>query len=251
MALYDRLFNANRLRSLIFTCTTREAEYFGRLLQLILEDLSRWHKNELVPVDADNKASKERIGAYEKEGKGTATEPHLGFALTLNEEGKPETFVEHTAFKDALFRWHKNLNTALKSCLAGTEWMHIRNAITVLNAVLDSFPAVDFMASQFMAQLQKIAKQEAASATATPGTEGNRVDLSVAAQGVMSALRKRESKWVMVQAFRTNAVSRFLSGSLPSKLTFCDQAGGPQTDADKPTSELRPNAPEFKPGDAT
>ncbi|KAH7324631.1 transcription factor/nuclear export subunit protein 2-domain-containing protein [Stachybotrys elegans] len=224
MALYDRLFNANRLRSLIFTCTVREAEYMGRFLKLILEDLSRWHKNapgNEIP----------RVGAYEKEGKGPKDHPHFGFALTLDDNGNPQTFVEHAQFKDLLFRWHKNLNTALKTCLAGTEWMHIRNAITVLRSVLDFFPAVDFMATQFASQLQKISKQEAASKTATEGEEGHRVDLSVAAQGAMSELQKRKSKWVMVQAFRPNAV------------------GGSQSENDK--SNLRATAPDFQPSRPT
>ncbi|PTB76943.1 hypothetical protein M440DRAFT_1438650 [Trichoderma longibrachiatum ATCC 18648] len=124
MSLYDRLFNANRLRSLIFTSS------------LILRDLPS--------------KDQPRLGAYDKEGKGPSDRPYLGFA--------------HAQFKDLL-------------CLAGTEWMHIRNALTVLKA--------------FTAQLQKITKQEAASKTAAENEEGHRVDLS--------------SKWVMVQAFRPNA----------------------------------------------
>lgn len=205
MALYDRLFNANRLRSLVFTSSVREAENLGRLLKLILADLSRWHKND---VEGKTTAKDQpRLGAYDKEGKGTAEQPRLGFALTHDENGKPATFVEHAQFKDMLFGWHKNLNTALKACLAGTEWMHIRNAITVLKTVLDHFPAVDFMANQFKAQLEKIAQQEASSKNGSVGTETNRVDLSVAAQGAMSELQRRKANWVMVQAFRPNAVS--------------------------------------------
>lgn len=205
MSLYDRLFSANRLRSLIFTSTTREAEYLGRFVKLILEDLSRWHKNESVPNEKDSKQP--RQGAYDKEGKGSSDQPRLGFALTVDENGKPETFVEHAQFRDLLFRWHKNLNMALKSCLGGTEWMHIRNALTVLRVVLDFFPAVDFMATQFLSQLQKITEQESASKTATAGEEAHRVDLAVAAQGAMSELQKRKPRWVMVQAFRPNTVS--------------------------------------------
>ncbi|CAH0054888.1 unnamed protein product [Clonostachys solani] len=223
MALYDRLFNANRLRSIIFSCTVREADQLGRFLKLILEDLSRWHKNDPIPGDRD----RQRLGAYEKEGKGQGDQAHLGFALTVDDNGRPETFVEHAEFQGHLFRWHKNLNTALKSCLGGTEWMHIRNAITVLKCVLDFFPAIDFMATQFSSQLQKITKQEAASKTASEGEEAHRVDLSVAAQGALSELQKRKSKWIMVQAFRPNSV------------------GGAQTDGDKPS--LRPTATEFKP----
>ena len=208
MPFYDRLFNANRLRSLIFTCTVREAEHFGRFLKLILEDLSRWHKNDLLTVDMDGKNAKDgdKMGAYDKEGKGTADHPHFGFALTVNDEGKPETFVEHAQFRDLLFRWHKNLNMALKNCLGGSEWMHIRNGITVLKTVLDYFHAVDFMATQFTAQLQNITRREAVTKASADDEEGGRVDLSVAAQGAMSELQRRKSKWVMVQAFRQNAV---------------------------------------------
>lgn len=212
MSFYDRLFNANRLRSLIFTCTVREAEYLGRFLKLILEDLSRWHKNDPIPGDKDNKGTKDipKLGAYDKEGKGPSEQPHFGFSLTVNDEGKPETFVEHAQYRDLLFRWHKNLNMALKNCLGGSEWMHIRNGITVLKNVLDFFPAIDFMAAQFTTQLQNITKREAAAKTSPDCEESERVDLSVAAQGAMSELQRRKSKWVMVQAFRQNAV-RWLS----------------------------------------
>ncbi|KAH7258391.1 transcription factor/nuclear export subunit protein 2-domain-containing protein [Fusarium solani] len=230
MSLYDRLFNANRLRSLIFTSSVMEAEYLGRFLKLILEDLSRWHKNATVPNEKD-KASKDqpRLGAYEKEGKGPSDQPRLGFALTVDDNGKPLTFVEHEQFRDMLFKWHKNLNSALRSCLEGAEWMHIRNAITVLKAVLDYFPAIDFMATRFSALLQTITKQETASKPSPDSEVGGRVDLAVAAQGAMSELQRRKSKWVMVQAFRPGG------------------AGAAQNETDK-SSNLRATAPEFRPG---
>lgn len=255
MALCDRLFNANRLRALIFTCSTREAEYFGRFLKLVLEDLSRWHKNEPPPAEKeksgrDKSASidkdKSRIGSYDKEAKGTGENPRLGFATEFDENGKPKAFVEHGQFKDLLFKWHKNLNMALKTCLGGTEWMHIRNALTVLKSVLDFFPAIDFMAAQFSAQLQKITKQEAASRTASEGDEAHRVDLSVAAQGALSELQRRKSKWMMVQAFRPNSVSDALPNRDTTMVTNVKQGGKTPADGAKP-NDLRPTAPEFKP----
>ncbi|KAF4979740.1 hypothetical protein FZEAL_4097 [Fusarium zealandicum] len=230
MSLYDRLFNANRLRSLIFTSTVMEAEYLGRFLKLILEDLSRWHRNAPVPNEKD-KASRDqpKLGAYEKEGKGPSDQPRLGFALTFDDNGKPLTFVEHEQFRDLLFRWHKNLNSALRSCLEGTEWMHIRNAITVLKAILDFFPAIDFMATKFSSLLQSITKQETAPKPSPDSEVGSRVDLAVAAQGAMSELQRRKSKWVMVQAFRPGG------------------AGAAQSETEK-AYNLRVTAPEFKPG---
>jgi THO complex subunit 2 len=221
MSLYNRLFNANRLRSLIFTCTVRETEHLGRFLKLVLEDLSRWHRN--LPVRAEKGArdakAQSQLGVYEKEGIGARDQPRLGFALTFDEEGKPMTFVEHAQFRDLLFGWHKNLNNALKSCLSGSEWMHIRNAITVLKTVVDFFPAVDFMATQFSTQLQKITQVEAAAKSSPESEVGDRVDLSVAAQGALSELQRRKSKWVLVQVFRTNAVSSYVAFEERCKLT--------------------------------
>ncbi|TWU77308.1 THO complex subunit 2 [Metarhizium rileyi] len=223
--------NAKATPDSISDVLLEQSEYLGRFLKLILEDLSRWHKNDPIPGDKDNKSAKDvpKFGVYDKEGKGSSEQPHLGFCLTVNDEGKPETFVEHAQFRDLLFRWHKNLNTALKNCLGGSEWMHIRNGITVLKTVLDFFPAIDFMATQFTTQLQNITKREAAAKSSADDEEGGRVDLSVAAQGAMSELHRRKSKWVMVQAFRQNTVT------------------GPRQEGSKSSaSTLRPTAPDFK-----
>ncbi|TQV92806.1 tho2 protein [Cordyceps javanica] len=231
MSLYNRLFNANRLRTLIFTCSVREAEYLGRFLKLILQDLSKWHRNAPQPGSKNMRDQKPQ-GAYETEGIGPRENGRRGFALTVDDDGKPLTFVEHAQFRDLLFGWHKNLNSALKSCLGGSEWMHIRNALTVLKSVVDFFPAIDFMASQFSTQLQKITQQEAAQKAAAEDELGGRVDLSVAAQGALSELQRRKSKWVLVQVFRTNS-------DVGTKTT------------EKPAaSALRATAPDFKPGTA-
>ncbi len=198
MSLYDRLFNHNRLRALIFTCTVREAEYLARFLKFILGDLSRWHGNKTA-------YEKEALGL--KELQGTKTREYLGFATKFGDDGKPTEFVEHDAFKELLFRWHKELNTALRSCLNGMEWMHIRNAITVLKGIIDFFPAINFMADKFLEQLKTITDRESASSNAPESAQGHRVDLSVTAQTTYSELQRRKSKWVLVQAFRPGFVS--------------------------------------------
>ncbi|KAG7287115.1 hypothetical protein NEMBOFW57_006620 [Staphylotrichum longicolle] len=193
MSLYDRLFNHNRLRALIFTCTVREAEHLARFLKYILGDLSKWHGSKSA-------YEKEALGLRELQG--TKTREYLGFATAFDADGKPTEFVEHDAFKELLFRWHKELNTALRSCLNGMEWMHIRNAITTLKGVIDFFPAINFMADKFLEQLKTITDRESASSTAADSAQGHRVDLSVTAQTTYSELQRRKSKWVLVQAFR-------------------------------------------------
>jgi THO complex subunit 2 len=114
----------------------------------------------------------------------------------MGEDGKPLTLLEHEDFRRLVFKFHQSLNTALKSCLTGSEWMHIRNAITVLKTVVEHFPAVDFMGRSYLKTLLDIAERE----------KKTREDLTLVANALMPDLKRREPKWVMMQAFATNLV---------------------------------------------
>lgn len=235
-AFYEQLFNANRLRSVIFSATVREAEHLGRFIKCILEDLGRWHADKTV---------------YEKEALGPKRKLS-GFATAFDDEGNPTTFIEHPYFRDAHYEWHKNLNIALKACLQGTkEWMHIRNALTIVKWVHEFFPAVNFMGSQMLKVLDDVKRREEAS---KDDTEEHRVDLSVAAQTVYAMLKRRDSKWVSVQAFRPNMVSSSNDPKQSRTAINTSQSGMPQDgpkDVDMnnaaATTALRPTAPEFRP----
>lgn len=185
LSLYGRLFRANRLRSIIFTCTVREAENLGRFLRLVLAEFARWHADAAV---------------YEKEAWGV-NKNLPGFAKALEPDGKPKALFEYDAkqgfgFKALLLTWHRALNTAIRECLDGTEWMHIRNAITILKSVVNVFPAIDFMGNGFMKQLEVITKRE----------KDVREDLSLTGNAVLVQLKKKSNTWVMVQAFGSNVV---------------------------------------------
>jgi THO complex subunit 2 len=187
LSLYGRLFRANRLRSIIFACTVREAENLGRFLRLVLAEFARWHADAAV---------------YEKEAWGV-NKNLPGFAKALEPDGKPKALFEYDAkqglgFKALLLTWHRALNTALRDCLDGNEWMHIRNAITILKSVAEVFPAIDFMGNGFMKQLEAITKRE----------KDVREDLSLTGNAVLVQLKKKSSSWVMVQAFGSNVVRR-------------------------------------------
>lgn len=157
MSFYDRIFNYNRLRAIIFTYTAREAEHLGRFLKLILGDLSKWYGDTAA-------YEKEALGL--KDLQGNKMRQYLGFATAFDADGKPTEFIEYNPFRELLFRWYKELNTALRSCLNGMEWMHNRNAITVLKGVIDFSPALNFMADKFLEQLKTITEREAASKNA-------------------------------------------------------------------------------------
>lgn len=212
LSLYTKLFRTNRLRSIIFACSNREAENLGRFLRLILEDLARWHADPEV---------------YQKEAWGSPDKPRLhGFAKSVGPDGIPKAMLEHDAspesatdgkpalgFKSILLMWHKALNGAIRDCLGGTDFMHIKNAICVLKNVLDVFPVVNFMGNGFITQLETIAEREK-----------KREDLSLPANAVLVQLKKRMPKWMIVQDFGSNIVS-YLSSQTVDIISILTETG--------------------------
>ena len=143
---------------------------------------------------------------------------------------------------------------ALKTCLAGSEWMHIRNAITVLKAVTEYFPAIDFMGKQFNEQLKTIHQREDDSRPAPDNGPQPRGDLSVAARTASAELIKRQPSWVIVQTFRPSLVSR-KSGviHLSSCLTGLPKNENEEAQEDVTPSvmgKFRPTGPEPTPESA-
>jgi THO complex subunit 2 len=234
LSLYGHLFRANRLRSIIFTCTIREAENMGRFLRLVLADLDRWHNSATV---------------YEREAWG-ASANLPGFAKALDEDGKPKNLMSydgHKGFKWFHYSWHQQMYLALRQCLEGVEWMHIRNAITILKSVVEVYPSIDFMGNQIIKQLEVVAKRE----------KGVREDLSLTGNAVLVQMKKRSKNWIMVQAFGHNTVvglaTTMENGRLTSIQVEKGQTNGntpganTRASAATPKSALKPTAPEFKP----
>jgi THO complex subunit 2 len=182
LAIYTHLFHVNRLQSIIFACTIREAENFGRFLKQILGDLATWHASKSV---------------YELEAFGQNRD-RSGFSIKVGKDEKQSTtLLDYEEFRRQLLRFHKSLFKALHDCLSGTEWMHIRNAITVLKGVIEHFPAVNFIANRLELDLKDIAKRE----------QNEREDLSLLANALMPDLMKRKAKCVIPQAFANGVVS--------------------------------------------
>ena len=177
MGVYDQLFRDQRLTSMIFLCSAKEAEYFGRFINQVLNDLGRWHKEKKV---------------FEKEAYGPKRDLP-GFSKKLSDEKTILSFWDHDDFRRIMFKWHRNLSNALKTCLTSKEYMHVRNAINILNQVHQNFPAVTFMGQHQISCITEISQKE------------HREDLKIAAASLLGALKRREKDWVMPQAF--NVVS--------------------------------------------
>ena len=169
----DQLFSEKRLTVLIFMCTSKEAENLGRFLNEILRDLSRWHGDKTI---------------YEKEACGTKRDLP-GFAKNVGPEGVPNSFLEFEDFRRLLYKWHRLFSSALKTCFNGGEYMHIRNAISVLKAVVQHFPAVNWIGRDMLTCVNNISKNEP------------RDDVKIPAVALTGDLNRREKQWMLPQAF--------------------------------------------------
>ena len=173
MGVLDQLFREKRLTSMMFLCTAKEAECFGRFLNEVLKDLSRWHSDKKL---------------FEKEAFGPKKDLP-GFSKKMKNDKTILSFWDFEDFRRILLKWHRNLNSALKTCIGSGEYMHIRNAINVLNNVHQHFPAVNWMGNSQLESISHMSKTE------------SREDLKIAATSLIGALKRREKDWMIPQAF--------------------------------------------------
>ena len=173
MGVLDQFFREKRLTSMMFLCSAKEAENLGRFFNEILRLLSRWHTDKTI---------------FEKEAFGTKKELP-GFTLKMSSDKSQFTFLDYEDFRRILLKWHRNLSFAIKTCISSGEYMHIRNAVNVLNNIHQFFPAVNWMGQSLLNTITDLSKTE------------TREDLKVAALSLMGALKRREKDWVLPQAF--------------------------------------------------
>ena len=173
MGVLDQFFNEKRLVSMIFLSTSKEAENFGRFLNEVLKELARWHGDK---------------NTFEREGYGSRKDLP-GFSKKMVNAKTVSTFWTYEDFRRILLKWHRNLNAALKTCLTGGEYMHIRNAIGILKAIYLYFPAVNWMGQSQVATLEELGKSE------------SREDLKISAMSLLGNLKRREKEWMIPQAF--------------------------------------------------
>ncbi|KAH0562451.1 hypothetical protein GP486_002854 [Trichoglossum hirsutum] len=212
MGVIDHIFRDNRLANTIFVCTAREAENLGRFLNELLRELGSWHADKTL---------------YEKEAFGQKRDLP-GFAKKLVSETQVGEFLEYEDFRRILYKWHKNINNALKTCLTGGEYMHIQNAITILKSIHQVFPVVNWNGRDMLTSVTELSKKE------------KREDIKLAATAVLVMLKKRETRWVFPQAFNLidAAQGAGRAGSARPITPQPDSAAG---------KTLNPEASDFKP----
>ncbi|KAK5219415.1 THO2 plays a role in transcriptional elongation [Exophiala xenobiotica] len=172
LGFYDLVFKTPRLVSLVFICTSKEADNLGRFLNEVLKDLSRWHSAKTT---------------YEREAWGSKkTLP--GFAMKV-ESGKVVSLLDFETFRRVLYKWHGSLYAALQRCLGSPEYMHVRNAISVLRCISAVYPVINVHGTGLQKAVDKL-------------RDSDKEDLKVSSQALLGALHRREKVWVDPQAFR-------------------------------------------------
>lgn len=217
---------------MFFLCTAKEAENFGRFLNEVLKELSRWHADK---------------AAFEKEAYGPKKDLP-GFSRKMTNEKTNISFYDYEEFRRVLLKWHRCLNSAIKACISSGEYMHIRNAINILKATCQFFPAVNWMGQGQVSSITELSRSE------------SRVDLKIAATSLLGNLKKREKDWVLPQAFSlvSTETSQLLENSshTPKNESSTNGPNGvratstkpstPQPDPDAPKT-LNPKAADFLP----
>ena len=213
MGVYDQFFKEKRLTSMMFLCTAKEAECLGRFFNEILRDLSGWHAEK-------SKFEKEAFGPNKN---------LPGFSKEMTIDKGIVSFYEYEEFRRLLLKWHRSLNGALKTCLVSGEYMHIRNAINILNNVHQYFPAVNWMGQSQLTSVGELSKSE------------TREDLKVAATSLIGALKRREKDWVLPQAF--NLVGFSSLESIPTISDVAKTEGGSATTNGVRSTSAKPSTP--------
>ena len=173
LGCYDLLFRSSRLTSLIFMCSSDEADNFGLLLKELLKDLGRWHGTKAT---------------YEKEAWGFKKQLQ-GFALKVD-GGKPVAFMDFEQFRRVLYKWHGQLQAALLNCLSSPEYMHVRNAISVLQSISEVYPVLNWHGTMLQKSVDKLKASD-------------KEDLKVSSQALLGTLTRKSRAWIVPQAFCT------------------------------------------------
>lgn len=175
LTLYDRILGEG-LSPILFSLTENEAHNYARFLQEILRDFASLQSDQVN---------------YNREGRGKNLP---GFAkkwgVTPNDQPVPEeNLLTYEEFRHVLYKWHRKMYNAFKQCFESKEYMHIRNAIIVLQSIPQLFPKVMWMGQKLTETITELIANE------------TREDLKLLATGYQAILKKHKSTWIPVYQF--------------------------------------------------
>ena len=234
LTLYDKVRNlllklikifVNLNETVVFTCTNKEAENYGRFLREVLSELMRWFNDKSV---------------YEKEAVGLSIP---GFLKKWSVNAAETIYLQYEEYRSVMFKWHKNLTMAFRNCLESRDYMHVRNSLAVLEKLVGLYPLVDFHGAALEEKVAIVA-----------GKTETRGDLQIRAQGYLAILRKSSKSWVPASTFssqpKPSNISVSSTSPTPSSSPRNFSPSSTTQGRQQPTqsfSTLNPAASPFKP----
>jgi len=163
----------------VTSCTENEASRYGRFLSSMLETASKWHKNKDI---------------FEAECSG-----HPGFITkwkASNDEttGSDKTHsdtVDFENYRHVCHKWHYKIAKALVVCLESKDYVQIRNALIILNEIIDQYPLISNLASVLEKRIEKVCEEE----------KEKRKDLYIKACSYRGKLQRCKGRMIKEQDF--------------------------------------------------
>jgi THO complex subunit 2 len=219
--LLDLLFNTNKLACIISMYSVDESLIFGRFLNSLLRELQLWHQNK------DDEYVKSALGANKN---------LPGFGRKFDDDRNPTEHLHYDDFCKLLYKWHKALFTALKSCLESGEFQQIRNSLNIITALVGCFPKVDTMASDLLSSIEQISEHD------------ERADVNTVAKSSRASFTKgfREHTFQSEAGFRNVPEPPKPAPTNGDSKAPSDKANTPQTQ-DSPAARFNASAPTFNP----
>ncbi|WBW70712.1 THO complex subunit Tho2 [Schizosaccharomyces osmophilus] len=217
ISFLNKLFDTH-LPSFIFALTPRESDNFSRFLFELLSDVTNWYKDK---------------NTYEKEclGNGLLT----GFRVDWLDESD-SSLLPHSKFILLVSKWHKQLTQYFEQCLLSGEYMHIYNAIIILEKILPCFPLIQESGQSLKKAADNLKENE------------KREDIKILALGYYAKLCKKEPTWVSFNVF-SGTIKPKLPTPVTEKHPLVDSTDNSE-DLDKANtsaSNLNVDAAEFVP----
>ncbi|KAL9092726.1 MAG: hypothetical protein Q9159_000624 [Coniocarpon cinnabarinum] len=192
MLLFDRLFDSHTISNLIYTCSGKEAENLGKFLAEVLKTLNEWHAD---PKEYERKA----------QGRHNSMNRTLpGFLIKTSSSGQSETLLDFEAFRNLLSKWHRKLAQGLQKCLDQLEYMHVKNAITVVTTIAPHYPVTKSIGEELLKKIQQVRDREQPAGEGEKPKPFARQDLWTSANSAQAPLKRRERHWILPQDFCTS-----------------------------------------------
>ncbi|KAK9763193.1 THO2 plays a role in transcriptional elongation, variant 2, partial [Basidiobolus ranarum] len=177
LTLYDRILSD--IACAIFSCTEKEANFYGIFLRETLSIISAWHGEKTL---------------YDKEGRGDGLPGFqkkwgLGPRQYLAGKVPNEDLLDYEDYRHVVYKWHIKLHRAFVTCLESHEYMQTRNAILVLTKIDEFFPVIRKIGLSVEKSVGKIVETE------------KKEDLKILTIGYQAKLSKRKPNWLSNEQF--------------------------------------------------